>query len=67
MGGELLKALKPCDPAISQDSPFMGYEAIFDYSNSGSEKVRGLLKLLQSQSVPLNLHAGQIASLKNGA
>jgi transcriptional antiterminator RfaH len=66
-GGELLKALKPGDPVIIQDGPFKGYEAIFDHRISGSERVRVLLKLFQSRSVPLTLHAGYVVSLKNGA
>jgi hypothetical protein len=47
------------------DGPFAGYEAIFDARVPGSERVRVLLQLLNSQrQVPLELTAGQIKQKK---
>jgi len=46
---------------VISDGPFAGYEAIFDTRLPGSERVRVLLQLLNSQRrVPVELNAGQI-------
>ena len=59
-GGEQLEGLQPGDPVVIQGGAFDGYEAIFDAKVSGNERVRVLLKLLQSQQKRLELPAGQI-------
>ena len=59
-GGELLAELKRGDMVKIEAGPFAGYEAIFDGSLSGHERVRVLLNLLNSKQVPLELHVGQI-------
>ena len=60
-GGELFAGLQPGDTIMISDGPFAGYEAIFDTRLPGSERVRVLLQLLNSQrQVPLELRAGQI-------
>jgi transcriptional antiterminator RfaH len=60
-GGILFDGLKPGDKVVIKDGPFKGYGAIFDTRISGSERVRVLLKLLDSKrQVPLELDASQI-------
>ncbi|OGO25123.1 MAG: hypothetical protein A2W33_06685 [Chloroflexi bacterium RBG_16_52_11] len=60
-GGELFDGLNPGDMIVISDGPFAGYEAIFDTRLPGSERVRVLLQLLNSQrQIPIELKAGQI-------
>jgi len=60
-GGETLHGLQPGDRVRISDGPFRGYEAIFDASLSGNERVRVLLELIDSQRrVPVELNSGQI-------
>jgi hypothetical protein len=60
-GGEVFDGLKGGDVVVISDGPFAGYEAIFDARLPGSERVRVLLQLLNSQRrVPVELNAGQI-------
>jgi transcriptional antiterminator RfaH len=60
-GGEVFDGLKGGDVVVISDGPFSGYEAIFDARLPGSERVRVLLQLLNSQRhVPVELNAGQI-------
>jgi len=60
-GGEVLDGVKPGDVVRINEGPFRGYEAIFDGSLPGKERVRVLLELLGSQrKVPLELKTGQI-------
>ena len=59
-GGELFDHLKAGDPVLIQGGPFEGYGAVFDTRMSGSERVRVLLKILNNQSVRVELPAGQI-------
>jgi len=60
-GGELFDGLNPGDMIVISDGPFAGYEAIFDTRLPGSERVRVLLQLLNSQrQIPVELKAGQI-------
>lgn len=60
-GGELFDGLKRGDEILISAGPFAGYEAIFDVRLPGSERVRVLLQLLNSQrQVPIELDAGQI-------
>jgi len=60
-GGELFVGLNPGDTIVISDGPFAGYEAIFDARLPGSERVRVLLQLLNSQrQIPVELKAGQI-------
>jgi len=60
-GGELFDGLKSGDAVLIQGGPFEGYNAIFDTRLPGSERVRVLLKILNEQSVRVELPAGQIA------
>jgi transcription antitermination factor NusG len=59
-GGELFDHLKAGDPVLIQGGPFEGYGAVFDTRISSSERVRVLLKILNNQSVRVELPAGQI-------
>jgi transcription antitermination factor NusG len=64
-GGELFDGLQKGDSIVISDGPFAGYEAIFDARVPGSERVRVLLQLLNSQrQVPLELTAAQIKQKK---
>lgn len=64
-GGELFDGLSQGDQVMISSGPFSGYEAIFDARLPGSERVRVLLQLLNSQrQVPVELEAGQIQRLK---
>ncbi len=63
-GGELFLGLSHGDPVFIQSGPFAGYEAIFDTRISGSERVRVLLKMLNSRQLPIELDAGQIQKKK---
>ncbi len=65
-GGELFAGLNPGDTVVISEGPFAGYEAIFDTRIPGSERVRVLLQLLNSQrQVPVELSAGQIQQKKH--
>jgi transcriptional antiterminator RfaH len=64
-GGELFDGLNRGDAIVINEGPFSGYEAIFDARLPGSERVRVLLQLLNSQrQVPIELNAGQIKRKK---
>lgn len=47
-------------PVVIQDGPFAGYEAIFDFRLSGTDRVRVLLSLLCNRQIPLEVPAGYI-------
>ena len=59
-GGEVLAGLKPGDLVMINAGPFAGYEALFDASLPGNERVRVLLKLIGDRRMLLDLPAGQI-------
>lgn len=64
-GGEVFDGLRRGDAVLIDEGPFAGYEAIFDARIPGSERVRVLLQLLNSQrQVPVELDAGQIKQKK---
>jgi len=63
-GGEVLDGLQPGDEVTVLAGPFEGYEAIFDTSLSGNERVRVLLKMLGDREVPLDLPTGQVKRKK---
>lgn len=64
-GGEVFDGLNQGDQVLISDGPFSGYEAIFDVRIPGSERVRVLLQLLNSQrQVPVELDAGQIQQMR---
>jgi len=64
-GGELFEGLQPGDKIVISDGPFAGYEAIFDARVPGSERVRVLLQLLNSQrQVPMELDSSYIQRVK---
>jgi transcription elongation factor/antiterminator RfaH len=63
-GGEQLDGLKQGETVVIQAGPFAGYEAIFDTSISGSERVRVLLKLLKNRQLAVELPTGQIERKK---
>lgn len=63
-GGEVLEGLKKGDEIRINEGPFRGYEAIFDYTLPGNERVRVLLELLGNQRrVPVELDAGSIQAI----
>jgi len=60
-GGEVLDGLKSGDKIRISAGPFSGFEAIFDTSLPGKERVRVLLNLLgQPRQVPVELNVSQI-------
>lgn len=59
-GGEQLRGLKKGDLVVLSAGPFSGYEAVFDLTLPGTERVRVLLKLLSKQQIPLEVPAGYI-------
>jgi transcription antitermination factor NusG len=59
-GGEQLVSIEKGEIVEIQDGPFAGYKAIFDAQVAGNERVRVLLKLLQQQTLKVELPAGQI-------
>lgn len=59
-GGEQLQGLKKGDPVLLAAGPFRGYEAVFDLTLPGTERVRVLLNLLSKQQVTLEVPAGYI-------
>jgi len=64
-GGELFEGLNPGDKVLISEGPFAGYEAIFDARLSGSERVRVLLQLLNSQrQVPMELDSVHIQRMQ---
>ncbi len=63
-GGELFDALKPGTPIVIQGGLFEGFEGIFDTRLPGNERVRVLLKMLNNQSIKVELPAGQITPRK---
>jgi len=49
------QGLKPGDPVIIQGGPFDGYQAIFDTSLPGSERVRVLISLMRDHQVRIQV------------
>jgi transcription antitermination factor NusG len=63
-GVDQVTGLKRGEVVIIEGGPFAGYEAIFDASLPGAERVRVLLKLLQRRHVNLELPENQIRRKK---
>jgi transcriptional antiterminator RfaH len=64
-GGEVFDNLHKGDVLVISAGPFTGYEAIFDARIPGSERVRVLLQLLNSQrQLPVELSAAQVQQKK---
>ncbi len=59
-GGEQMLGLERGEAVVIEGGPFDGYRAIFDGRVSGSERVRVLLRLLQTEQRKLELPANQI-------
>ena len=49
------KRLKHGDPVIIQGGPFEGYQAIFDTSLPGSERVRVLISLMRNHQIKVQI------------
>jgi len=64
-GGEVFDGLKHGDEVSIDRGPFKGYEAIFDERIPGSERVRVLLKLLDSRRVPTEMPASDLHQKRN--
>ncbi len=62
-GGEVFDGLKSGDPVQIAMGPFEGYEGIFDERIPGGERVRVLLRFLNSRHVPVELDASQIKKM----
>lgn len=63
-GGLTVDGFKQGEIVIIQEGPFAGYEAIFNVSLPGSERVKVLLKLMNDQrQVPLEIPAFQVKRL----
>ena len=58
------KNFKPGEPVVIQDSPFAGYEAVFDTHISGQDRVRVLLSLLQGRKLPVEINSKQLRRTK---
>ena len=54
---------RPGDLVVINDGPFATYKAMFDSRQSGSERVRVLLELLQGQKMRLELSARELQPL----
>lgn len=63
-GREQVAGFKQGEGVVIQGGPFDGYEAIFDASLPGRDRVRVLLKLLQVRQVHAELSAAQIRRLR---
>ncbi len=63
-GGEQLVNIQKGETVEITDGPFAGYQAIFDARVAGNERVRVLLKLLQAQTLKVELPAAQIKQTK---
>jgi transcriptional antiterminator RfaH len=63
-GGEFYDGLQPGDPVRISSGPFAGYEAIFDESLPGNERVRVLIQMLSDRHIPVELKAGQVRRKK---
>jgi len=63
-GGENLDGLHKGDVVQINYGPFEGFQAIFDAKIPGSERVRILLKLLDSRQVPVELSSASISKKK---
>jgi transcriptional antiterminator RfaH len=59
-GEEMLAGLQRGETVVIQEGPFDGHEAIFDARLPGRERVRVLIRFLQSRTWPLELPAAQI-------
>lgn len=59
-----LSDLKPGDAILIKEGLFAGYEAIFDGTVSGQERVRVLLNFLQKRQVSVELGSSQISRVK---
>jgi transcriptional antiterminator RfaH len=49
---------------LIQEGPFAGYEAVFDTHISGQDRVRVLLRLMQSRQMPVEISDKQIKRVK---
>jgi transcriptional antiterminator RfaH len=63
-GGELFDVLRSGETVLVHSGPFAGYEAIFDITLPGTERVRVLLKLLRNRNMPVELPAGYVRPKK---
>jgi transcription antitermination factor NusG len=63
-GGEFFESVHPGDAVLIEAGPFAGYEAIFDVRLPGTERVRVLLKMLSSRTLPVELQAASIKKKK---
>jgi transcriptional antiterminator RfaH len=63
-GGEVFTGLKPGDSIMIDYGPFEGYEGLFDVRLPGTERVRILLKFLNSRRVPVEIPAAYISKKK---
>lgn len=59
-----LKSIKHGEKVDIVEGPFANYEAIFDTTISGSDRVRVLLLLVKSQQMPLEMPAGMLRRKK---
>jgi transcription antitermination factor NusG len=66
-GGEQLDGLQPGDRVSIEAGPFSGYEAIFDASISGNERVRVLIQFLRGRQLPVELPTGFVQKKKQPA
>ena len=65
-GGERLAGLKKGDRVQIESGPFAGYEAIFDASLVGSERVRVLLQLMQGRAMRVEMLARVVKKKNQG-
>ena len=63
-GGEQFAGLKKGDAVQIESGPFASYEAIFDASLAGSERVRVLLQLMQGRAMRVEMPAQAVQKKK---
>ena len=59
-GGEIFLNLRHGDRVVIETGLLAGYEAIFDWRIPGTERVKVLLHILHSQSIPVELDVAHI-------
>ena len=64
-GAKMLESLKPGDGVMIHSGPFAGYDAIFCTRLHDSERVQVLLKVLQDQTIRVDLKVNQIKITKH--
>ncbi|HLO14018.1 MAG TPA: transcription termination/antitermination NusG family protein [Anaerolineales bacterium] len=62
--GNMLESLRSGDEVVIRSGPFTGYDAIFHSRLHDSERVQVLLRILQKQTIRVNLRVDQLGFKK---